>query len=212
MGNMKVDLHVHTLERSPCAKASEDEQLQAASKAGLDALFITDHWALVPAKRLSELNRRYAPLRIFGGIEVSADGEDLLVLGVQDARLETQAWTYPELHAFVRRRGGFLILAHPFRYRPGISIDIQSYPPDAIELFTPNTPVHAQDEIRTIARSLSLPVLSNSDAHTTERLGLHYNLLAGHDLGEPGIFNQLRAGKFELFCKNHTLHPALADK
>lgn len=191
------------MERSPCARASEDEQMRAALVAGLDAVFITDHWTLVPAKRLDKLNKRYAPLRIFGGIEVSAEGEDLVVLGIQDSLLETYAWTYPELHTFVRARSGFLILAHPFRYRPAIGIDLHSYPPDAIELFTPNTPVSAQAEIRAAAQSLGIPLLSNSDAHSTERLGTYYNLVPGHGLDEQDIFAHLRAGKFEVFNKNH---------
>lgn len=196
---MKIDLHVHTMERSPCAHASEDEQIQAAIAAGLDALFITDHWTLVPQAMLAELNKRYTPFRIYGGIEVTADGEDLLVLGIHDAYLETQEWKYSDLHAYVRRRGGFLILAHPFRYHPAINIDLQSLPPDAIELFTPNTPLTAQSEIRTAAQPLSIPLLSNSDAHSTERLGFHYNILSSTALDEAAIFDQLRKGKFELY-------------
>lgn len=196
---MKIDLHVHTMERSPCARASEDEQIQAAIAAGLDALFITDHWTLVPADRLAELNRRYAPFRIFGGIEVTADAEDLLILGIQDSILETTQWKYPDLYSFVRERGGFLILAHPYRYRPVINIDLQACPPDAIEVYTPNTPVEAELEIRAAAQGLSIPLLSNSDAHTTERLGMHYNILSSIIFDEEEIFNQLRSRKFELF-------------
>ena len=72
----KVDLHVHTSERSPCAIASEDEQIRAAIAAGLDAIFITDHHRLVPVEQLDALNRTFAPFRIFGGIEVTSQGED----------------------------------------------------------------------------------------------------------------------------------------
>jgi len=206
---MKIDLHVHTMERSPCAHASEDEQIQAAIAAGLDALFITDHWTLVSPARLAELNHRYAPFRIFGGIEVTADGEDLLVLGIRERILETREWRYPDLHGFVRERGGFLILAHPFRYSPAINFDLQACPPDAIELYTPNTPITAQAEIRAAAQPLSIPLLSNSDAHTTERLGTHYNILPSSVLDEEVIFSQLRSGKFELFCKNSlSIRPA----
>ncbi len=112
---MKIDLHVHSKERSVCGRASEEEQIRAAIDAGLDAIVFTDHHRLISAERLQQLNEKYAPFRIFGGIEITLDGEDVLILGVQDPALESMNWSYPSLHAFVRARGGFIALAHPFR-------------------------------------------------------------------------------------------------
>lgn len=198
---MKLDLHVHTRERSSCAHASEVEQIQAAIAAGLDAIFITDHWSLVPAEHLEELNNRYDPFRIFAGIEVSADGEDLLVLGIQDHTLETQPWSYPDLHAFVRQRGGFIVLAHPFRFHTTINLDLQSCLPDAIEVYSSNTPLAAETDIRQVAKSLSIPLLSDSDAHTTDRLGTYYNILPDGAVEMQSIFRLLRQGDFSLYKK-----------
>ena len=82
---MKIDLHVHSSERSHCGKATEEIQIRATSAAGLDALAFTDHWRLVPLARLKLLNDQYAPFKIFGGIEVTADGEDFIVVGVREA-------------------------------------------------------------------------------------------------------------------------------
>jgi len=45
---MEIDLHVHTVERSPCADALEDEQIVAAIDRGLDVLAFTNHECLVP--------------------------------------------------------------------------------------------------------------------------------------------------------------------
>ncbi|HSQ39581.1 MAG TPA: hypothetical protein VLM78_05425, partial [Anaerolineales bacterium] len=60
---------------------------------GLDALVITDHALLVPAEHIQALNRQYAPFRIFGGIEITVqEEEDLLVLGVHDPLLESLRW------------------------------------------------------------------------------------------------------------------------
>ena len=196
---MKLDLHVHTKERSLCARDSEDAQIQAAITAGLHGLFITDHWLLVPEKRLRELNQTYAPFRIFGGIEVNLDGEDLLVLGIQDPLLEKRQLTYPELHTFVRARSGFLILAHPFRYRSKINLPLDTYPPDAIELYTLNTPREAEGEIRAIAQQNGLSLLSNSDAHISWQVGTHYNILQNGVVDEQTIFRQLRLGTHEFY-------------
>jgi len=195
---MKIDLHVHTRERSACAQASEEEQIRAAIAAGLDAIAITDHHRLVPPEHLAELNRRYAPFRIFGGIEMTIGKEDFLVLGVPDPRLEQPVWTYPELQALVKREGGFLALAHPFRYSSQIEVALDGSPPDAVELFSPNTPRTAEEKIRSLAMEHELRLLSNSDAHTTGRLGRHYNLLAGPVQHEQELFALLRAGQYTL--------------
>ncbi len=141
---MKIDLHVHTKERSACGQASEEDQICAAIEAGLDAIVFTDHHLLVPREQLKALNDRYAPFRVFGGIEITVDGEDFLVLGFHHRSLEKASWTYPELHAFVRKHSGFLALAHPFRYHPDIKIELDRYLPDALEIHSANTPLDAE--------------------------------------------------------------------
>jgi len=196
---MKLDLHIHTLERSPCAQASEDEQIQAAIAAGLDAIFITDHWKMVSPGRLAELNRHYAPLRIFGGIELTVEGEDLLVLGIPDLLLEAAEWDYEALHAFVRQNQGFLVLAHPFRYHNKINLPLEALPPDAIEVHSHNTPPAVEPVLREISRRLSIPLLSDSDAHVTRQVGKYYNILPGDPQDMQDIFRLLRAGNHALY-------------
>ncbi len=193
---MKIDLHVHTAERSPCARSPEARLIARAHACGLDALAFTDHNRFTSPEHLAQLNAEHAPLRIFSGIEISlyTENEHILVLGLYDPALEREDWTYPHLHAFVRARGGFLALAHPYRYRPYIGLDLERYPPDAIEGHSLNTPVHAAAQIAQLAEWLGLSVLSNSDAHTSRVLGKYYNLLprAPHDEGD--LLALLRSG------------------
>ena len=198
---MKIDLHVHTLERSPCAVSSEEEQILTAIERGLDAIVFTDHARLVPLERLEALNRQYAPIRIFGGIEITVrEREDVLVLGVQDPVLESRKWTYPELHTFVRDRGGWMALAHPFRYRLGIAIDIERYLPDALESCSTNIVLVNQPRIREIAKQLGIPVVCNSDAHATRSLGVGYNRLKVTPADEAALVHLLRTGAFLGVC------------
>jgi predicted metal-dependent phosphoesterase TrpH len=192
---MKIDIHVHTQERSPCGKASEEEQVNAAIAAGLDAIVFTDHHHLAPAERLDALNSKYAPFHIFGGIEITSQGEDFLVLGLRDPKLESPNWRYSDLVPFVHQRGGYIALAHPFRYRAAIELDIDRYPPDAIEVCSPNTPVDKESLIRSIAARLSIPVLCSSDAHTTERLGKYYVQLPDSPQDDQELIASLRAGR-----------------
>ena len=203
---MKIDLHVHSSERSSCGKASEEDQVRAAVNAGLDAIVFTDHHRLAPPERLEDLNRRYAPFRIFGGVEVTTDGEDVLVLGVRDAALENAKWSYPDLHALVRERGGFIALAHPFRYHPQIQLDLDRYVPDAIELHSINTSPARQDQISTIAARLGIPTLCNSDAHTTDSLGRYYNILETFPADEQALIALLKAGQFACCNQSRVQH------
>ncbi|MCX7003500.1 MAG: hypothetical protein NTV22_09540 [bacterium] len=206
---MNIDLHVHTQERSACGQAPAADQVRAAMAAGLDAIVFTDHHRLAPAERLASLNATHAPFCIFGGIELSLDDEDFIVLGVPDVRLEARAWSYPALHAVVRAAGGFLALAHPFRYHPDIRVDLEQYRPDAIEVYSHNTPPAAAARIFAVAAQLGIHPLSNSDAHTTAALGTYYNVLARRPANERELIAMLKAGQFSIHntpLTNRTTH------
>ncbi len=193
---MKVDLHVHTKERSRCGRSSVLEQIQAAVSAGLGAIAFTDHGQLPPVEEIARLNDEYAPLRILEGIEITVNGEDVLVVGVRDPLIVAEKWEYPSLHGFVRARGGFIAVAHPFRYHADITIPIQAFPPDAIEVCSMNTPRRVAEQIVALAQGLGIPVLSNSDAHATDALGKYYNLL-DHEPGcEEELLNMIKGGRF----------------
>jgi histidinol phosphatase-like PHP family hydrolase len=194
---LKVDLHVHAKERSACGRSGEEEMIQAAIAFGLDGLAFTDHHRLVPLDRLEALNREYAPFRVFGGIEVTVtEGEDVLVLGVRDSVLETRDWSYSELFACARRCGGFLILAHPFRYHDEIDIDMERYPPDAIEVHSKNTGVCDESQIRAVLTRLGLLPLYNSDAHHADHVGIYYNRLARAPKDERDLVEVLKKGDY----------------
>lgn len=176
---MNIDLHVHTIERSPCATVTEEDQIRAAIRAGLDGIAITDHERLVPRNRLSELNRKFAPFMIFTGIEVAADLLHWVVLGVHDPLLERKDWSYSELRGFVRDREGFIVLAHPFRYKSHLEVDIDACPPDGIEVESINTPSHRLADIREIAARLGLVMMRNSDGHHRGGVGSYHNAIPG---------------------------------
>jgi histidinol phosphatase-like PHP family hydrolase len=207
---MKIDLHVHTKERSSCGKSSEEDQVLAAIDAGLDAIVFSDHDRLAPVARVQFLNDRYAPFKIFGGIELSICDlhklafEHLLVLGVQDPLLE-QKWSYPALHQFVRARGGFIAIAHPFRFNSTITCDLDSFPPDAIEAYSNNITKQSESKVLNLAHQLGVPVLSNSDAHHTGTIGRYYNLLHETPADDQELIELLKAGQYTCVSPNDLL-------
>ena len=194
---MKIDFHVHSKERSECASASEAEQIQAAMRGGLDAIVFSDHDYLVDRRHLAELNRKYAPFKIFTGIEVSLASEHVLVIGLADPKLESCDWEYQDLYRFVRRCNGFMALAHPFRYQD-ISVDLKQFPPDAIEVYSPNTPVWAESKIRQIAAAVGCNLLSDSDSHTPRLLGKYYNVLEDEPANDTELLQSLKKRNYKV--------------
>ena len=194
---MKIDLHVHCKERSGCGKSSAEEQIIAAIESGLDAIVFTDHNLLMPEQDLRTFNAKYAPFRIFGGIEVTVADEHVIVLGVRERCIETRTWDYPQLHQFVRERGGFTALAHPFRYRDHIKMDLEAFPTDGIEVASNNTPDTEEGKIRRIAAKLKIPVLCNSDSHIRYTIGRHYNIVHRVPADEVELIHLLKAGRFQ---------------
>jgi predicted metal-dependent phosphoesterase TrpH len=172
---MKIDLHVHTSERSECSQLTEHEQIQAAIQAGLDGIAITDHEKLVPSRRLEELRAQYTPFILYTGIEVPANGLHWLVLGLHDPLLEGPFWNYRDLHAYVRSKGGLIILAHPYRYKPWLGVNLDHHTPDGIEVRSTNTPITRENKIRKLAEKLCIVPVINSDAHRSGSIGPYYN-------------------------------------
>lgn len=193
---MKIDLHVHTKERSSCAITPAREQIKTAINRGLDALVFTDHGKLLPEDDRIKFNEEFAPFRIIKGIEITIEGEDVIVFGIDDIAIEKSTWDYPSLHTLVRKHDGFMAIAHPFRYRDEINVPFLEYPPDAIEICSVNIPLHVIDKIQTVARELNIPVVCNSDAHEARLLGKHYNVLNTEPQSEKEIITLLKAGEF----------------
>lgn len=172
--------------------------VRAAVDQGLDGLVICDHDRLVPPAELAYLNAKYNPFRVFGGIEVTTRGEHVLVLGVRDDALENEWWAYPDLHAFVQERGGFLALAHPFRFNAGrLEVDVELFSPDALEVYSLNTPRRAENRIQELAARLGVPLLSNSDAHHASEVGAYYNELNREPEDVEALVEILKQGAFE---------------
>ena len=147
---------------------------------------------------MAALNRQYAPFRIFGGVEVSLPEEHVVVLGVQDHALESLDWNYEALWRFVRQQGGFMTLAHPFRFHDYIGVPVERYPPDAIEVYSINTAARNEKRIRAIAERLGIRLLSDSDSHTTRTIGMFFNRVAQEAATDAALIAALRTEQPEL--------------
>ncbi len=199
---MKVDCHLHTSEFSTCAKSSEAEQLDAALAYGLDAVFITDHNHLADSDHIARLDEHYRPLglAVYGGIEVTLrqGGDDVVVLGVHDKRLNDGFDTYSELYSFAREHGGYISLCHPFRYWDGVYIPVVEQKPDAIELRSSNIGRCDQAKIVELAQRVGARLVGNSDGHRTEDVGIYHNILHRECATEREILDCIIDGDFHI--------------
>ena len=107
-----IDLHTHTRPGSADSLLDPDELIERSKQAGLDAIVLSEHdWAWEP-EALRELEKRH-DFQIIGGLEVSTEGGHILVYGVHhyvDEMRQSET-----LAASVRRAGGLMVAAHPYR-------------------------------------------------------------------------------------------------
>lgn len=193
---MKIDIHVHSAERSACARSGEEEVIRASAGAGLDAVFFTDHDRLVPPGRLYELNEKYRPFKIFGGIEVSAGKEHILVLGLDAPELESAgSWTCRELVRFASRMQGFTVLAHPYRYAPPDE-EVFLSPPDAVEFRSSNINPENEGLILSAAGRMGCSAVCSSDGHRAENAGMFFVELEERVADEAEAISLMKEGRF----------------
>ncbi len=194
---MLVDLHLHTAERSGCAMSPAVDQLTAAVKAGLGAVAVTDHHALSAPKEREVWRGLFPDIFVLPGIEITLEEyEDILVVGLDDPQLAHGSWSWPDLQAFVKERGGLSVLAHPMRFSSEIGIDIENLPPDAIEGHSTNVPSRLRGRIQSLADRLGLPVVANSDAHAAYDVGRFANRLHEPATTVAEVVSAIREGRF----------------
>lgn len=196
---MKIDLHVHAKERSACSIASEKEHIESAIRFGLDGLVFTDHNRISSEDHIEELNRKYSPFRIYSGIEITIKdkGEDILVIGINDSILEEKDWSYEELYTYVKKNKGFIALAHPYRYKDYINVDIENNIPDAIEIHSTNIGKDDEENIKELAEKLGTRLISNSDGHDSRHVGIYYNELDYIPQDNTELVEILKTGKYK---------------
>jgi hypothetical protein len=187
--------------------------VRSAIERGLDGLAFSDHHRLMPEDLRAELNGEFAPFRVYSGVEMNVAPADthVLVFGVSDPALEYGDWRYDNLHTFVRDRGGYLVLAHPFRENTTIEIDMDAHPPDGIELFSPNIPPDACHRIRVLASRLRLAMFSHSDGHGISTTGGFFNTCNRMPDDNDDILRALKAREFTPSLDPRWMRPHLAD-
>ena len=190
------ETHVHTHPVSACATSTPEEQVLAYKKRGYDGIIITDHFSggyfSTKLKKWSETvdfvmsgyerakkKGNELEIDVFFGLEYTTEGLDFLTYGInREFLLENPCLgrgvpieTYSNL---VRKHGGYLAQAHPFRTAYWIENPRCAKPKliDGIEAINTSDSSVANKKALDYAKKTGLPIQSGSDSHEAR---LHYS-------------------------------------
>lgn len=181
--NVRFDPHVHT-EASYDATGTVDAVLESASRAGLDAVAITDHDTTVAARAAIEHAPAY-DLTVVPGVEISTRDGHVLALGVVD-RPPVGA-SFQTTVSRIREAGGLAVVPHPFqRSRHGVP-KRKLADCDGIEVFNPWAMTGIQNRrAARYARRRSYAHLGGSDAHEPSDVGRAHTAVTVSDVAGGG--------------------------
>jgi hypothetical protein len=203
---MRIDLHVHTSPLSPCSHLGLSELVQTVRRLKLDGICLTEHQVVWDSEGAAELARE-GGFRVFRGNEYTTNQGDILVFGFD--RDIKELLTIQELHAEVRKAGGFMIAAHPFRGFKTFGIgQLQMTVEqacrrkvfefvDAVEIGNGKLSDDENDMARKVAEALGLPGTGGSDAHRVDEVGRWLTVFENDIQSEPELLEELRGGRFK---------------
>ena len=109
---MVIDIHTHTYPASDDSTLSPDELIQAAKRAGLDGVCLTDHDRFWKPDEVELLSTAHDFL-VIPGCEITTEEGHLLVYG--PSRYVFGMHKAEFICARVKDAGGAMVVAHPYR-------------------------------------------------------------------------------------------------
>ena len=175
---MKYDLHIHTY-HSVCSILRPRIILKIAKKTRLDGMVVVDHNTCKGGIQLNKLNKD-KDLEVIPGIEVSTDRGHVLGLYVNKEIKSREFFTVSDE---IKKQGGIVILAHPFRIFPHLrskvkGIDLRKCL-DAVECYNGRTSYFSNRSAIKLADKFNLAKTGGSDAHFAFEIGRSFTLFDG---------------------------------
>lgn len=186
----RYELHMHTSESSKCGRSTAAEMVDFYIANGYAGMVVTDHfyrgntaidrdmpWTdFVMTYAQSYENAKKAAegrdFDVFFGVEEKLDGwDEYIFLGLDPdwykGHPELRTLKGKEYLSLVRKAGGFVIHAHPFRIREYMKANIYLHPNDvdAIEVHNCGNTPEADRLAYEYAQELDLPMTAGSDCH-----------------------------------------------
>lgn len=221
----RYEVHLHSSGCSACGASTAKELVKAAKERDYAGVVFTNHFyhgntaiprelpwkEFVEAYRQDWLEAREYGVQLdvdvlFGLEEVYESGKEVLIYGIAPELIagapEFRDMDIGAMSDFVRRSGGFLACAHPFRVRDYIPEPDREPDPllfDAVEGFNRGNALSEMDEKAVqYARKYHLPCLSGGDVHHVDQFGYSGLAFSERIRSNEQLVKALRAGKYEL--------------
>ncbi len=209
------DMHVHTSAGSPDSALSPEQLIQEIHRIGLTGVMVSEHNGWPPHDFM-----RFAKdldVVVIRANEVYTDMGHVITLGQDE--IQGMVTSVKDLRKVVDRKGGFMIIAHPFRfifepsgvYSRNVLFEDPSKMPSNAEEATRHEIFSLVDEVEVVnganneaetrfaqevARLLGMKGTGGSDAHSTQGIGLGSTMFHGDIRHEEDMMEALRAGAF----------------
>lgn len=208
---MLIDLHTHTTVSSGCSTMSPEGLINSARRRGLDAVCVTDHYAVEGADVTQALGRHMG-YPVFRGVEARTDVGDMLVFGYY--RDIPPGISLEDLCSIVHEAGGLIFAAHPFHRGGGPSLALRLRQRgldlrtdwsqagvldelDGVETCNARVSAEANRHAQELAAHLGVPGIGGSDAHAVDTVGSVATRFPGPVGTDAGLVAALRAGHYE---------------
>ncbi|HAV42843.1 TPA: hypothetical protein DCX15_02360 [bacterium] len=166
----------------------------------LSGIIITEYNRIWSEEDIEKLKRtsKSGELLILRGREIISPSGHLLIFGYYDEvkrGLSTQ-----EILDKVHRKGGIVIMAHPFRYGNSVGEDLERLRNrfvcvDAIEVFSGNQNRDENEYGKRVWEALGLVGVGGSDAHSIEMVGRCLTWFQNTIRNEDDLILEIKAGR-----------------
>lgn len=199
---IRADLHIHTT-YSPDASINPKTIVhQLYVHPYIKAIAITDHNTTKGYYKVRELASAYEDILIIPGIEVSAIGGDIIILGL--AELPPKPWTPENIINYAKEKNGITVAAHPYRAH-GLGDLAKNYDFDAIEILNGISTPQANKMAQKLAKTMGLPGVAGSDAHRADEMWTVYTeVQASSDIEE--ILKAIKKGLVKVASTRKSIH------
>lgn len=199
---IRADLHIHTT-YSPDASINPKTIVnQLYAHPFIKAAAITDHNTTKGYHKIRKLALPYQDILIIPGIEVSAIGGDIIILGI--AEPPPKPWTPENIINHAKEQNGIAIAAHPYRTY-GLGDLAKNYDFDAIEVLNGISTPQANKMAQKLAKVMTLPGVAGSDAHRVDEMWTVYTeVQASSNIDE--ILTAIKKGLVKVGYARKSIH------
>lgn len=203
MQEFLADLHVHTL-ASPDGRSVQKELVQAARRAGLHAIAITDHDLCSPVEAFHD-----GEILLIPGCEISTQAGHITGLFLHDPiDLAALGKLPPPQKAVeaIRKAGGLAVFAHPYQ-KPGADPEQFSFSLDGLETANARAALKVHDanqKAAVLAWQRGLPAIGGSDAHHRTEVGNAYTRIMAEELSLEALREAIVQGRCQAELKQNT--------